>query len=195
MTLFPIVSAHSCGGQHSGRHPRKRHLMHSATIRLKEIHQKAVLAYQNGCRETAELVPPPDLEFLASLGISAQVLLDYAEDFARSGEPDDTTFVRVVEIRWDYLRTVQKGVSADHVVPESALPLRENEWEGIPWLPRITQKARCFLEGSLCREVMYGCSGDRTFLRKHSLTLPGFLERVRDSGDDRAKIVQYVREG
>ncbi len=167
--------------------------MNTDQIRLKEIHRKAVLGYQNGCREAESLVPRMDIDFLASLGVPAQVLLDYAEDFARSGDPDCATFVRVVEIRRDYLRTVQKGIPATSVIPEPALPLREDEWDGIPWLPRITQKAKCFLEGSLCREVMYGCSGDRAFLRKHLLTLPGFLEKVRDSRDDRAKILQYVR--
>jgi hypothetical protein len=40
---------------------------------------------------------------------------------------------------------------------------------------------------------MYGCSGDRAFLRKHLLTLPGFLETVRDSGEDRARLVQHAR--
>lgn len=169
--------------------------MNTDQIRLKEIHRKAVLAYQGGCRKAESLVPRVDIEYLASLGVPAQVLLDYAEDFARSGDPDCATFVRVVEIRRDYLRTVQKGIPAADVVPEPALPLREDEWDGIPWLPRITQKAKCFLEGTLSREVMYGCSGDRAFLRRHSLTLPGFLEKVRDSGDDRAKIMQYVRGG
>ncbi len=167
--------------------------MNTDQIRLKEIHRKAVLGYQGGCREAESLVPRVDIEYLASLGVSAQVLLDYAEDCSRSGDPDCATFVRVVEIRRDYLRTVQKGIPCANVVPEPALPLREDEWDGIPWLPRIAQKAKCFLEGSLCRDVMYGCSGDRAFLRKHLLTLPGFLEKVRDSGDDRAKIMQYVR--
>ncbi|MBE2204680.1 MAG: hypothetical protein IAE94_10115 [Chthoniobacterales bacterium] len=162
-------------------------------IRLEEIHRKATLNYEGGCREAAALVPGEDIAFLASLGVSAQVLLDYAEDFVRSGEPDCATFVRVVEIRRDYFRSVQKGLPSPEVVPESALPLRKDEWEGIPWLPRITRKATCFLQGTLCNEVMYGCSGDRGFLQKHKLSLPGFLETIRDSGRDSQKILQYVR--
>lgn len=167
--------------------------MNSEQIRLNEIHRKAAGGYHSGCRDAEGLAPREDMDFLASLGISPQVLLDYAEDFVRSGDPDCATFVRVAETRSDYFLNVQKGIPAKRVVQEPELPLREEEWDGIPWLPRIAKKARCFLEGTLCREVMYGCSGDRAFLRKHLLTLPGFLETVRDSGDDRAKILQYVR--
>jgi hypothetical protein len=167
--------------------------MNTDEIRLKEVHRKAALGYQNGCREAEALVPRGDLDFLASLGISSQVLMDYAEDFVRSGDPDCATFVRVAETRRAYFLNVQKGIRAAKVVLEPELPRKTDEWDGIAWLPRIVKKARCFLEGSLCREVMYGCSGDRAFLRKHLLTLPGFLEQVRDAGDDRAKILQYVR--
>ena len=162
-------------------------------IRLKEIHRKAVAAYQSGCRETDNLVPREEIDFLAALGVSSQVLLDYAEDFVRCGEPDCGTFLRVVEIRRDYFRKILK--ETPQIVPEPELPRKTDECGGIAWLPRITQKARCFLDGSLCKEVMYGCSGDRAFLRKFLLTLPGFLEKVRDSGADPAKILDYVRGG
>ncbi len=164
-------------------------------IRLKEIHRKAVTGYQCGFRDADKLAPCDDVEFLATLGVSSQILLDYAEDCARHGEPDCATFLRVVEIRCDYFRKVQKGISASRIVLEPELPLREEKWEGISWLPRITQKARCLLEGTLCKEVMYGCSGDRAFLRKFLLTLPGFLETVQKSGEDTSKILQYVRGG
>ena len=153
--------------------------MNTDQLRLKQIHRKAVAGYQGGCREADKLVPGEDAEFLASLGISSQVLLDYAEDFARSGDPDCATFVRLAEIRRDYFHKVQNGIPASRIIPETEFPLKTDECDGIAWLPRITQKARCFLEGSLCKEVMYGCSGDRAFLRKFLLTLPGFLERVR----------------
>lgn len=167
--------------------------MNTDQIRLKEIHRKAAEGCQNGCRDAESLVPRGDVDFLASLGISSRVLLDYAEDFVRSGAPDCATFVRVAAIRRDYFLKVQKGIPARRMVQEPELPRKTDEWDGIPWLPRITEKARCFLEGTLCREVMYGCSGDRAFLRKHLLTLPGFLEKVRDSKDDAAKLLNYVR--
>ncbi len=165
--------------------------MNTDQIRLKEIHRKAAAAYQQGSRDADQLVPREDIDFLATLGVTSQVLLDYAEDFARYGEPDCATFVRVAEIRREYFRKVQKAIPAGRIVQEPELPRKTDERDGIAWLPRITQKARCFLEGTLCKEVMYGCSGDRAFLRKFLLTLPGFLEKVRDG--DSAKLLDYVR--
>jgi len=165
--------------------------MNTDQIRLKEIHRKAVAAYQEEGCDADKLVPREEIELLATLGVSSQVLLDYAEDFAHYGEPECAIFVRLVEIRRDYFRKVQKGIPAGRTVPEPELPRKTDEWDGIAWLPRITQKARCFLEGTLCREVMYGCSGDRAFLRKFLLTLPGFLEKVRE--EDAAKLLDYVR--
>jgi hypothetical protein len=167
--------------------------MNSDQIRLKQIHRMAVAGYQGGCRKADKLVPGEDVEFLSSLGISSQVLLDYAEDFARYGDPDCATFVRLAGIRRDYFRKVQNGIPAGRIVPEPEFPRKTDECDGIAWLPRITQKARCFLEGSLCKEVMYGCSGDRAFLRKFLLTLPAFLEKVRDSGADPSKLLDFVR--
>lgn len=167
--------------------------MNTDQIRLLEIHRNAAAEYHSGCRDADSLVPREDAEFLFSLGVSPQVLLDYVEDFVRYEEPDCATFVRVAEIRRDYFSKVQKRIPAGRIVREPELPRKTDEWEGVTWLPRITAKAWCFLEGTLCTEVMYGCSGDRAFLRKHLLALPGFLEIVRDSGKDSAKILQYVR--
>lgn len=167
--------------------------MNADQIRLKEIHRKAAAGYQNGCREASELVPREDGDFLKTLGVSTQVLLDYAEDFVHSGEPDCATFVRLVEIRRDYFRGIQKGIPPIRPVPESELPRKSDQWEGIAWAPRITSKARCFLEGTLCPEVMYGCSGDRAFLQKFHLTLSGFLEAVKEFGNDEGKILQSIR--
>ena len=171
----------------------KKTFMDDEEIRLTEIHRKAAANFQDGLRDAENLVPRGDLEYLAGLGIPAQVLIDDVEDFVRYGEPDAATFVRVVEIRREYFRGVQHGVPGGRIVKETELPRKTDEWEGIPWLPRIAKKARCFLEGTLCSEVMYGCSGDRAFLKKFNLSLPGFLELVRDSGSDVAKIVRSVR--
>lgn len=167
--------------------------MESDNVRLTGLHRLAAAAYRSGERNPDVVVGPQDQAFLASIGISRQVVFDYAEDFVRSGEPDCPTFVRVAGIRRDFFQGPGKRVAAARTVPEAELPLRAEEWEGIAWLPRITAKARCFLDGSLCRDVMYGCSGDRAFLRKFQLTLPGFLAAVRDAGADAGKILKHVR--
>jgi len=160
---------------------------------LARFHAAAAASYQNGCRDAAAILPGADLAALRAAGIPAQVLLDYAEDFSRSGTPTCEDFVAVCEIRHDVFLHRLGARWPLAVVPESALPLRETELEGIPWLPRIFAKARCFLEGSLCPEVMYGCSGDRRFLADHHLTLPGFLALVRDAPDP-AAVLAAVRQ-
>jgi hypothetical protein len=148
--------------------------------RLAQIHRRAVENFRSGCRCAGDILPADDREFLASQGIRAQVAYDYAEDFVKYAEPTCEEFLRVVEIRRRYFLGPMGG-SIPAAVPEPDLPRKTDELGGIPWLARILVKARCFLEGSLCEDVMYGCSGDRAFLKQHSLTLPGFLEIVRDA--------------
>jgi hypothetical protein len=41
---------------------------------------------------------------------------------------------------------------------------------------------------------MYGCGGDRPFLRRHHMTLPQFLQLVWDKGDDDRAIVDAVKQ-
>ena len=65
---------------------------------------------------------------------------------------------------------------------------------GLPWLLRIIRKAQCFLEGSLCDDIMYGCAGDRAFLKKFRSTLPAFLAVVRDSRGDAAEVLHFLRD-
>ncbi|MFZ4777022.1 MAG: hypothetical protein ACOYM3_16760 [Terrimicrobiaceae bacterium] len=169
--------------------------MQAAVSRWAEIHRKAAEKYRLGSGSPLQLASREDTEFLKACGLSLQVLLDYVEDFVRTGEPDAGTFSQVAEIRRQYFQEIQKGVPSNQVVNEPDLPLRSDEWDGIDWLPRISEKARCFLEGSLCQEVMYGCGGDRAFLRNFHLTLPGFLKMVRDSGQDRGRILASIRRG
>ncbi len=148
--------------------------------RIGDLHRRAVENFRSGCRRAQEILPADDLEFLRSQGIRPQVAYDYAEDFVKYGEPTVGDFLRIAEIRRDYfLGPMGGGFPA--VVHEPDLPRKTDELGGIPWLARILVKARCFLEGSLCDDVMYGCSGDRAFLKQHNLSLPGFLEIVRDA--------------
>ncbi|MDX2079157.1 MAG: hypothetical protein SFU53_00075 [Terrimicrobiaceae bacterium] len=160
-------------------------------VRLLDAHAAAVAAYRAGCREPHSVLPAETLGWLDGNGISARVIFDYAEDFVGSGEPTAEEFVEVARIRVDWSQNRPAGSSAGPVVPESALPLRSEELEGIPWLPRIYAKARCFLEGTLADEVMFGCGGDRAFVRRHGISLPGFLRAVH--GGDRADALAYVR--
>jgi len=50
-----------------------------------------------------------------------------------------------------------------------------------------------YIRGEMNPDLMYGCGGDRPFLRQHHLTLPQFLQLVRDKGDDDRAIVDAVK--
>ena len=65
--------------------------------------------------------------------------------------------------------------------------------DGIAWLPRLIVKARLKLRGEMPAELMYGCAGDRPFLRRMNTDLPEFLKLVRDQGDDDRRIVDAVK--
>jgi hypothetical protein len=164
-------------------------------IFLHLLHSEAVEAYRSGCRDAASLLSAPSLASLREAGITAQVIYDYAEDFSRSGSPTAENFVGVAEIRQAEFVGKMQGQWSAAPVPEKSLPPKSAEWAGIAWLPRITSKAQCFLEGSLAPEIMYGCSGDRAFLKEHGLTLPGFLAAVRDAQGDQKRVIDHVLSG
>ena len=134
-----------------------------------------------------------DTAFLLKSGCSVQELYDFVEDAVDYGEPDLETVLDVQRIRRDYFLGVLRGEWTGQVVPMSALPLKSDAVDGIAWLPRLIVKARLKLRGEMPPDLMYGCGGDRPFLRRMGLTLPGFLELVRDSGDDDLAIVEAVK--
>lgn len=161
--------------------------------RLGELHAEAAAACRSGCRTPGAVVPPDGLEFLGGLGIDAQCIYDYADDFTRYGAPSRETFLAVAEIRASHFRGACGGKAAGTRHPEPALPPKAEEFGGVPWLPRIIRKAQWFLEGSLPADIMYGCSGDRAFLEKFGIGLPKFLELVRDNGGDPAAVLAAIR--
>jgi hypothetical protein len=73
------------------------------------------------------------------------------------------------------------------------LPAKSAAVDGIAWLPRLIVKARLKLRGEMPADLMYGCGGDRPFLRGVNLTLAQFLELVRDAGDDDRKVIEAVK--
>jgi len=160
---------------------------------LAELHSEACENYRRGERATSRIVSEAGVQALADMGIREQVIFDFVEDFVRYGEPSHEDFLSVVAIRQAHFVETLGGRWPGAVVSESALPLRADEWEGIPWLPRIARKAACFLDGSLSSDVMFGCGGDRRFLKEHDLALAEFLAAVNDAKGDDAAILRRVR--
>ena len=135
-----------------------------------------------------------DMAFLVRNGCSAQELFDFVDDFLGYGEPDYETVLAVQAIRRDHFLNVLGGRSTGHVARMADLPAKTAEVDGIAWLPRLIVKARLKLRGEMPADLMYGCGGDRPFLRSVNMTLPQFLEVVRDAGADDRRIIGTVKD-
>ena len=137
---------------------------------------------------------PKDVAFLAAIGCTAQELFDFVDDSLCYDDLDFETVLAVSAIRRDYFLTVMRGKPTGHVVQMHELPAKVAAVDGIPWLPRLIAKARIKLRGELNPDLMYGCAGDRPFLRQHRMTLPQFLQIVRDNEDDDRAIIDAVKD-
>lgn len=163
------------------------------TQKLRELYDQALELYRNGNRDLATYFSAAETAWLASVGLRPINLYDWAEDMVSAGEPDWNTVLLIAAARRDYFLVHQKGVTATTVTNSSELPPKDAAMDGIPWLPRIIAKATCFLKGGLCHEIMYGCAGDRRFLKEHDIHPADFLRAVWASGGDQAKILAWVR--
>jgi hypothetical protein len=156
------------------------------------IYNRAVENYRTGNKTPAALFSETEKNFLRSIGCTAQELFDFVEDFVRGGEPVFETVLLITAARRDYFLVVQHGTSSDALIEMDKLPPKNAEMAGIKWLPRIIQKARAKLRGEMPAELMYGCGGDRPFLRSVNVEPADFLRVVWAAGDDDQKIVDYV---
>lgn len=137
---------------------------------------------------------PKDVAFLACIGCTAQELFDFVDDSLRYDDLDFETVLAVSAIRREYFLNVMRGKPTGQVVQMDELPAKAAAVDGIPWLPRLIAKARIKLRGELNPDLMYGCAGDRPFLRQHHMTLPQFLQIVRDNEHDDRAIIDAVKD-
>jgi hypothetical protein len=164
------------------------------TRTLREIYDKAVDLYRGGNRDLESYFTTDEKAFLSSIGLRPINLYDYAEDMVGYGEPDWNTVLLIVAARRDYFLYHQHGVTSTTVTEAAELPPKPEELDGIPWLPRIIAKANCFLKGGLCHEIMFGCGGDRRFLKENDIHPADFLRMIWASGGDNQKILAYFRK-
>jgi len=163
------------------------------SIGLKALYDKAVYEYQSGNHALETYFSGKDIEHLAAIGLRPINVYDYAEDFVKYGEPDWETFLLVAAARRDYFLHEQHGTLSLAEISASDLPAKTDKLEGIEWLPRIIRKAQCFLEGGLCHDIMYGCGGDRRFLKSHGIHPADLLRVVWASRGDSGKVLTYLR--
>lgn len=161
-------------------------------IAFKKIFDRAVESYRGGNRKASTLFDAKEQQFLASIGCTNQELFDFVEDFARGGEPVFETVLLTTAARRDYFKVMQHGKHSTHVIDSDKLPAKTAELAGVAWLPRIIEKARAKLRGEMPDELMYGCGGDRPFLKSVNIELADFLRVVWAAGDDQQKIIDYV---
>jgi Domain of unknown function (DUF5069) len=164
--------------------------------RFLELFDRCVNAYRAGNSDFETYYSETDRAFLAEIGYQSREFFDFVEDYCEEGEPTVSTALLVAAARRDYFLAVQKG-APDGGAPltRDAVPIFGEELAGIAYLPRILAKARAKLRGGLDPDLMYGCGGDRNFLRKHGDIHPAdFLRRVWAAGEDDVKIADWVKE-
>ena len=157
------------------------------------LFDRCVASYRRGNQDWTTYDSPEDLAWLAGIGCQPREFFDFVEDFCEEGEPTAATALSVAAARRDYFLTVQQGVPSGRVVTCDDLPTFGDDLNGIPYLPRILTKARAKLRGELDADLMFGCGGDRNFLRKQGAIAPAdFLRQVWAAGDDDGKLADWV---
>ncbi len=156
---------------------------------------RCLAAYQSGDSGFENYYDVEDREFLAAIGCQPREFFDFVEDFGSEGEPSISTALLVAAVRRDYFHTVQKGIPSADVLTADDLPTFGDELQGMAYLPRILAKGRAKLRGELDPDLMYGCGGDRHFLKNHGdIHLADFLRHLWASGADDQKITTWIKE-
>jgi hypothetical protein len=161
---------------------------------LKALYDKAVILQKSGNTDLATYFTEDEVASLSAIGLRPINVYDYAEDAVKYGEPDWETFLLVAAARRDYFLHEQGGKTSVKEISSDQLPTKTDEIGGIPWLPRILVKAKCFLEGGLCHDIMYGCGGDRRFLKQHGIHAADLLRIVWAARGDAEKVIRFLRE-
>jgi hypothetical protein len=159
---------------------------------FKDLYYKGVHAYESDKTNPEKWYSAEELAFLTSIGCRLQEIFDLVEDWCRYGEPAFETAQAITSLRREYFLTVQKGVWSEALLDMDTLPAKRAEYGGIPWLPRIIQKAEAKLRGEMPPELMYCCGGDRAFLAEHGLQAEDFLRFVWQTNGNPDAALEYV---
>ena len=164
------------------------------TLGFEELYKLAVKKYGEGVRGADGYFEPTQVAVLEAIGSYPQEIYDFAEDAVVHGNPDAATALLIAAVRRDYFLVVQQGKSAGSRLRMEDFPGKDEQLEGVGWLPRIIKKAQSKLEGTMPLEMMYGCGGDRKFFKEHDLHPADFLREVWAAQGDAKRILQYVRK-
>lgn len=164
------------------------------TETFRHVFENAVERYQAGERDPEQMVLLAEATFLASIGSTPHELFDYVEDWCEVGEPPFETVLAIAAICDEYFVSVQHGARSPRLLSADSFTSGADCLGGFRWLPRIIAKARAKLRGELPAELMYGCGGDRAFLKRIGMPPEEFLRLVWDAGDEDGKILAGVEQ-
>ena len=157
------------------------------------LFDRCVTEFQSGNHDYATYYNQQDNEFLATIGCKPREFFDFVEDFCVDGTPSPSTALLVAAARRDYFQSIQKCIPSSKSLTANDLPTFGEEIKGLSYLPRILAKGRAKLRGELDPDLMYGCGGDRNFLKKHGdIHLADFLRRLWAAGEDDTKITDWL---
>ncbi|MCS7048932.1 MAG: DUF5069 domain-containing protein [Verrucomicrobiae bacterium] len=156
---------------------------------FRRCYERACERYQQGDRHPVAWFDSTQQAFLRSIGVRPHELLDYAEDAPELSYGDA---LLIVAVRREFFLHIQCGQWCESVVPLETFPPKDAALAGWVWLPRIVAKARARLRGVLPPELMYGCGGDRAFLRRVGMHPADFLRLVWQAGNDDHAVVRRL---
>lgn len=158
-----------------------------------ELFDRCEILYRGGNLDFTTYYTSEDREFLASIGCQEREFFDFVEDFCEAGVPTASTALLVAAVRRDYFLTVPQDAASAQRLTRDDLPTFGDELAGMSYLPRILAKARGKLRGALDPDLMFGCGGDRNFLKSHGDIHPAdFLRWVWAVGADDEKLAAWV---
>lgn len=157
-----------------------------------ELWVRSLKKYSNTITPTTLIDAASEIRLLESIGMSSQEFYDFIDDFFRYGEPDFAYMALIQDVRKNYFLDVQKRKISTHVISMEKLPSKEDKVKGIPWLPRIIQKAYAKLKGEMPNELMYGCAGDRRFFRENNIHPAEFLLQAWKHENNPLDLINWV---
>lgn len=160
---------------------------------LRSVWESAVASYRGGNPSAETMFSAEQSAFLHAIGATEQEVYDFAEDYVSGGDPDFDIFASVTDKRRSYFLQVQGGQRSTHIVEDADLPAKTETVEGIAWLPRIIVKAKAKLRGEMNPNLMYGCGGDRRFLKSVNIHPAEFLALVERNIENDPAVINYVK--
>ena len=161
---------------------------------LREIFEDSLAAYRAGKHDARSMFDEKQSDFLEAIGATPQEIFDFVEDTSYGGEPGFETTLLITAVRREYFLSIQKSQRSSRLIDMDKLPPKSAQLGGIEWLPRIIEKAQAKLRGEMPAELMYGCGGDRAFLREHGIHAADFLREVWAAGKDLNRVLEFVRK-